>query len=47
MLEIGKDKIDKPPTTGNDNYQEYVKGIGKVKDRLVIILNLKKLLELE
>lgn len=47
VLEIGKDKIDKPPTTGNDNYQEYVKGIGKVKDRLVIILNLKKLLELE
>ena len=47
VLEISKEKIDKPPTTGDDKYQEYIKGIGKDKNRLVIIIDLKKVLELE
>lgn len=45
VLEISKDNIDKPPTNGDDEYQEYIKGIGKDKDRLVIIIDLEKLLE--
>ena len=47
VLEISKNNIDRAPTNGDDEYKEYIKGIGKVKDRLIIIINLEKLLDLE
>ena len=47
VLEISKNNIDRAPTNGDDEYKEYIKGIGEVKDRLIIIINLEKLLDLE
>ena len=45
VLEINKENIDKPPTNENDEYIDYINGIGKTKDRLVILLDLTKILE--
>lgn len=45
VLEIHKDNIDKPPSNENNQFIEYVSGIGKISDRLIILLNLKKILE--
>ncbi|NMA85993.1 MAG: chemotaxis protein CheW [Tissierellia bacterium] len=45
VLEINKENIDKPPTNENDEYINYINGIGKTKDRLVILLDLTKILE--
>lgn len=45
VLEIRRENVDKPPTNGDDESQEYIKGIGKEKDRLIIIIDLEKLLE--
>ncbi len=45
VLEINKEDIDKPPTNENDEYIDYINGIGKTKDRLVILLDLTKILE--
>jgi purine-binding chemotaxis protein CheW len=47
VLEINKDNIDKPPATGNNEFKEYINGIGKDKERLVILLDLERLLDLE
>ena len=45
VLEIRKENIDKPPTSENNKFIEYVSGIGKTSDRLIILLNLSKILE--
>lgn len=45
VLEIHRENIDKPPTNENEEYIDYIKGIGKTKDRLVILLDLTKILE--
>jgi purine-binding chemotaxis protein CheW len=45
VLEIHKENIDKPPTNENNKFIEYVSGIGKTSDRLIILLNLSKILE--
>ncbi len=45
VLEIHKDNIDKPPSNENNQFIEYVSGIGKTSDRLIILLNLRKILE--
>ncbi len=45
VLEIPRDNIDKPPYNENNQFIEYVSGIGKASDRLIILLNLKKILE--
>ncbi len=45
VLEIHKENIDKPPTNENEEYIDYIKGIGKIKDRLIILLDLTKILE--
>lgn len=45
VLEIDKENIDKPPTAEDNQYIEYINGIGKVSGRLIILLNLGKILE--
>ncbi len=45
VLEIHKDNIDKPPSNENNQFVEYVSGIGKTSDKLIILLNLRKILE--
>jgi purine-binding chemotaxis protein CheW len=45
VLEIDRESIDKPPTTENNEFIEYISGIGKTLDRLIILLDLKKILE--
>lgn len=45
VLEIDKENIDKSPTNENDEFIDYVKGIGKTGDRLIILLDLFKILE--
>lgn len=45
VLEIEDESIDKPPTSVGNQSMEYVNGIGKVGDRLVILLDLEKVLE--
>lgn len=45
VLEIDKENIDKPPTTENNEIMEYISGIGKSSDRLIILLDLIKILE--
>ena len=45
VLEIDRESIDKPPTTENNEFIEYISGIGKTSDKLIILLDLKKILE--
>jgi len=45
VMEINKDNIDPPPTSSENDYLSYVFGIGKTEDRLVILLDLSKILE--
>lgn len=45
VLEIDEKNIDKPPTSGDNKFIEYISGIGKVENRLIILLNLVKVLE--
>ncbi|NLW22305.1 MAG: purine-binding chemotaxis protein CheW [Tissierellia bacterium] len=45
VLEIDKENIDKPPTDSGNQYIEYINGIGKVSNRLIILLDLIKILE--
>lgn len=44
VLEIYEENIDEVPSSGNINLS-YIHGIGKTKDRLVILLELSKVLE--
>ena len=45
VLEISDDKIDRPPTTGENRFSEYIKGVGKSDNRLIMMMDLEKLLE--
>lgn len=45
VLEISQDDIDKPPVSKSNELLDYVEGIGKTKERIILILNLKKLLK--
>lgn len=47
VLEINDENIDKPSATGEKKFNEYIKGIGKDDKRLIIILDLEKLLDIE
>lgn len=47
VLEINDENIDKPSSTGEKKFNEYIKGIGKDNERLIIILDLEKLLDIE
>ena len=41
VLEISQDDIDKPPVSKSNELLDYVEGIGKTKERIILILNLK------
>ncbi len=43
VLEIEKDKIEKPPRIGMRIGNEIIEGIGKHEDRFIIILNMNRL----
>ena len=45
VLEIANNRIDRPPSNGDNDSKDYIEGIGKVKDRLIIIIDLEKLLD--
>ncbi|NLJ79165.1 MAG: chemotaxis protein CheW [Tissierellia bacterium] len=45
VLEIDKDSIDPPPDTNNGRCIEFLNGVGKIDNRLIILLNLPKVLE--
>lgn len=45
VIEIDKDNIDNPPISTQNEYLSYIYGIGKTKDRLVMLLELSKILE--
>lgn len=45
VIEIFKDDIDNPPTSSNNENLSYISGIGKVSSRLVILLDVSKILE--
>lgn len=46
VVDINKEDIDKPPTSDDNTIIEYVSGIGKKGERLIIILDSLKLLDL-
>ncbi|WP_313756544.1 chemotaxis protein CheW [Tissierella sp.] len=45
VIEINNEDIDAPPTSYENEYLYYIQGIGKIKDRLVILLELSKVFE--
>lgn len=45
VLEIDKESIDKPPINERNEFIDYISGIGKIPDRLIILLDLIKILE--
>ena len=45
VMEINRDSIDAIPTSTENSGLSYISGIGKVENRLVILLELSKLLE--
>ena len=46
VVDINKEDIDKPPTSDDNTILDYVSGIGKKGERLIIILDSLKLLDL-
>lgn len=47
VLRLSSDQIEPPPDVGLAVGKEYIKGVGKLDDRLLILLNLDKLLTVE
>lgn len=45
VLEIKDENIDRPPRTGENKISEYIKGVGKYNGRIIMIMNLEKVLE--
>lgn len=45
VIEINKENIDNPPSSYENEKLEYIYGIGKVENRLVILLDLSRILE--
>lgn len=46
VLEIDDENIDKPPTNEDNSFIKYINGIGKIDNRLIVMLNLQKVLEI-
>lgn len=44
VIEIERDEIDNPPSSNEDESLSYICGIGKVQDRLILLLELSKIL---
>jgi purine-binding chemotaxis protein CheW len=47
VLDIPLDKIEPPPEILGGVEGEFLRGIGRIDDRLIILLNLEKVLRLE
>lgn len=47
VLRISEDKIEPPSPLVASIHEEYIQGVGKLEDRLVIILDLQKVLSKE
>lgn len=45
VIEIDKENIDNPPSSYENEKLEYIYGIGKIENRLVILLDLSRILE--
>ena len=45
VIQISKDNIDNPPNSSDNDYLNYIEGIGKIGDKLIILLDLSKILE--
>lgn len=45
VLEISPDDIDRPPSSDSNELLGYMEGIGKTLSKMVILLNVQKLLE--
>lgn len=45
VIEIHEENIDNPPTSTENEYLSYIQGIGKVGNRLIILLQLSRVLE--
>lgn len=45
VIEINPGDIDKPPSTSEKESSTYISGVGKVDDRLIILLDLSKIME--
>lgn len=45
VIEIDQENIDNPPSLADDEYLSYLNGIGKINDRLIILLELSRILE--
>ena len=44
VFEIKESEIDPPPTYGGSENNEFIKGIGKLKDRIAMLLDIDKIL---
>jgi purine-binding chemotaxis protein CheW len=47
VLRLSEDQIEAAPEMGSSINKEYLKGVGKLDDRLLILLNLDSLLTLD
>jgi len=47
VIQISNDDIDNPPAIGDSISSKYIEGIGKKDGRIIILLNLAKILELD
>lgn len=45
VMEIPIDSIDNPPVASDNQSLSYIRGVGKTEDRLIILLDLSKILE--
>lgn len=45
VMQISKENIDNPPNASDNDYLNYIEGIGKIGDKLIILLDLSKILE--
>jgi|SRR3954469_15328328 purine-binding chemotaxis protein CheW len=45
VLKVSPEQIEEPPSVFDDGELNYVTGVGKLKDRLIILVELKKILQ--
>ncbi len=45
ILQINDNRINRPLVTGENNFSEYIKDIGKANNRLIMIVDLEKILK--
>jgi purine-binding chemotaxis protein CheW len=47
VANLTTDQIEPPPEYGNQNSQGFLTGVGKVKDRVILLLNIEQILSRE